>query len=175
MHYYCTSLWMINALGETSRKVTSHPEDCQPRLSQLPLLLQEDREVVHGGERIWVIRPQLCFAPCEISAVQGLGLASRAGADGLGPAGLDPPASTVGGGKKGEQRPCVWIDEKDAKYSCYHVRCTHIVQRLKTKTQRSTFQHNLGLGHLPSNLPFALVRTKKMKLKRKYPRFRPWL
>ena len=31
--------------------------------------------------------------------------------------GQDPPASTMWKGKKGEQRPWVWIDEKDAKYN----------------------------------------------------------
>ena len=73
------------ALGETSRKVTSHPEDCQPRLSQLPLLPQEHREVVHGLKRIRMIRPELRLAPCEGSALQCLGLASRDGAGGVGP------------------------------------------------------------------------------------------
>ena len=76
---------MIITPGERSRKVTSHPEDHQPRLSQLPLLLQEDREVVHGLKRLRVIGPELCFAPCETSAVQGLGLASRDGAGGVEP------------------------------------------------------------------------------------------
>ena len=38
--------------------------------------------------------------------------------------GLDPPASTMWRGKKGEQRPCVWINEKDVKHSCYHVNWT---------------------------------------------------
>ena len=74
-----------NALGETSRNVTSHPKDHQPRLSQLPLLLQEDREVVHGGERLWVLRTEVHFAPRKTSAVQGLCLASRDGARGLDP------------------------------------------------------------------------------------------
>ena len=74
-----------NALGETSRNVTSHPKDHQPRLSQLPLLLQEHREVVHGAERLRVIRPELRLAPRKSSAVQGLCLASRDGAGGVGP------------------------------------------------------------------------------------------
>ena len=47
-----------NALGETSRNVTSHPKDHQPRLSQLPLLPQERREVVHGLKRLRVIRAE---------------------------------------------------------------------------------------------------------------------
>ena len=74
-----------NALGERSRNVTSHPEDCQPRLSQLPLLQQEHREVVHGLKRLRVIRPEVRLAPCKGSAVQGLGLASRDGAGGVEP------------------------------------------------------------------------------------------
>jgi len=49
----------------------------QPRLSQLPLLPQEDRQVVHGLKRVRVIRTEVRFAPCKISAVQGLRLASR--------------------------------------------------------------------------------------------------
>ena len=32
--------------------------------------------------------------------------------------GLDPPASTMWKGKKGEQWLCVWLDEKDVKYNC---------------------------------------------------------
>ena len=74
-----------NALGETSRNVTSHPTDHQPRLSQLPLLPQEHREVVHGLKRLRVIRPELRLAPLKSSAVQGLGLASRDGAGGVEP------------------------------------------------------------------------------------------
>ena len=105
---------MIITPGERSRNVTSHPEDHQPRLSQLPLLFQEHREVVHEAERLRVFRPELRFAPNKTSAVQGLCLASRDGALGGAP-GLDPPASTMWRGKKGEQRPCVWIDEKDVK------------------------------------------------------------
>ena len=65
------------ALGETSSKVTSHPKDPQPRLLQLPLLFQKDRQVGHGGERLWVIRTEVRFVPCKSSAVQGLRLASR--------------------------------------------------------------------------------------------------
>ena len=65
-----------NALGERSRNVTSHPKDHQPRLSQLPLLCQENREVVHGAERVWMIGAKLCFAPCKGSAVQDLRLAA---------------------------------------------------------------------------------------------------
>ena len=72
-----------NALGETSRKITSHPKDHQPRLSQLPLLPQEHREAVHGGERLWVLRTEVHFAPRKTSALQCLGLASRDGARGL--------------------------------------------------------------------------------------------
>ena len=57
----------------------------QPRLSQLPLLLQERGKVVHGGERVRVIRTEVRFAPCKSSAVQGLRLASRDGTGGVGP------------------------------------------------------------------------------------------
>ena len=75
-----------NALGETSRKVTSlQPKDPQPRLLQLPLLPQKPRQVVHGGERLWVIRTEVRFAPCKSSAVEGLRLASRDGTGGVGP------------------------------------------------------------------------------------------
>ena len=51
----------------------------QPRLSQLPLLLQERGKVVHGDQRVWVIRTEVRFAPCKISAVKGLRLASQDG------------------------------------------------------------------------------------------------
>ena len=57
----------------------------QPRLSQLPLLFQKDRQVVHGGERVRMIRTEVRFAPCKISAVEGLRLASRDGTGGVGP------------------------------------------------------------------------------------------
>ena len=77
----------------------------QPSLSQLPLLLQEQRQVVHGGECVRVIRTEVRFPPCKSSAVQGLRLASRDGTGGVGPAGLDLPASTIWKGKKGEQWP----------------------------------------------------------------------
>ena len=59
-----------------------------------------------------MIRTEVRFAPCKSSAVQGLRLASRDGTGGVGPAGLDPPASTMWKGMKGGQRPCVWTDEK---------------------------------------------------------------
>ena len=75
-----------NALGETpSRKVTSLHERPQPRLSQLPLLPQEQRQVVHGGERGRMICTKLCFLYCKSSAVQGLCLASWDGTGGVGP------------------------------------------------------------------------------------------
>ena len=77
----------------------------QPSLIQLPLLLQEQRQVVHGGQRGQMIRTEVRFLYCKSSAVQGLRLASRDGAGGVGPAGLDPPASTMWKGKKGGQRP----------------------------------------------------------------------
>jgi len=73
------------ALGETCSKVTSHPKDPQPRLLQLPLLFQKDRQVGHGVERGRVIRTEVRFAPRKISAVQGLRLASRDGTGGVGP------------------------------------------------------------------------------------------
>ena len=76
----------------------------QPSLSQLPLLPQELSQVVHGDQRVWVIRTEVRFAPCKISAVKGLRLASQDGTGGVGPAGLDLPASTMWKGKKGEQR-----------------------------------------------------------------------
>ena len=74
------------ALGETSGKVTSHPKDPPPGLSQLLLLPQEVRQVVHGAERVRVIRAEVRFAPCKSSAVQGLRLASwDDGIGGVGP------------------------------------------------------------------------------------------
>ena len=81
------------------------PQRPQPRLSQLPLLPQEHGKVVHGMKRVRMIRTEVRFAPCKSSAVQGLRLASRDGTGGVGPAGLDPPASTMWTGKKGGQRP----------------------------------------------------------------------
>ena len=72
-------------LGETSGKVTSHPKDPQPRLLQLPLNFQKDRQVGHGGQRVRMIRTELCFPPCKSSAVEGLCLASRDGTGGVGP------------------------------------------------------------------------------------------
>ena len=97
--------WSNQKCEAPSRKVTSHPEDRQPRLLQLPLLPQEVRQVVHGAERVRMIRTEVRFAPCKSSAVQGLRLASRDGTGGVGPAGLDLPVSTMWKGKKGEQRP----------------------------------------------------------------------
>ena len=47
------------------------PQRPPPGLSQLPLLPQEPGKVVHGGERLWVIRTEVRFAPCKSSAVQG--------------------------------------------------------------------------------------------------------
>ena len=51
------------------------PEDPQAHLSQPPLPPQEQREVVHRGQRVRVIRPEVRFAACETSAVEGLRLA----------------------------------------------------------------------------------------------------
>ena len=93
----------------------------QPSLSQLPLLLQERGKVVHGGERVWVIRAEVRFAPCKSSAVQGLRLVSWD--DGVGGVGPRPGSAceyyvTMWERKKDEQWPCVWTDEKDVKYNC---------------------------------------------------------
>ena len=59
----------------------------QPRLSQLPLLLQEQRcKVVHGLKRVRMICTEVRFAPCQSSAVQGLRLATwDDGVGGVGP------------------------------------------------------------------------------------------
>ena len=65
----------IKSLGETSTTVTSHPEDPQPHLLELPLLPQEIRQVVHRAQRLRMIRPEVRFTPCKRSAVQGLRLA----------------------------------------------------------------------------------------------------
>ena len=68
--------WSNQKCEASSRKVTSLHERPQPSLSQLPLLLQERGKVAHGGQRVRMIRTELCFEPCKSSAVQGLRLAS---------------------------------------------------------------------------------------------------
>jgi hypothetical protein len=78
--------WSNQKCEASSRKVTSHPKDPPPGLSQLLLLPQEVRQVVHGAERVRVIRAEVRFAPCKSSAVQGLRLASwDDGVGGVGP------------------------------------------------------------------------------------------
>ena len=78
--------WSNQKCEAPSRKVTSlQPKDPQPRLLQLPLPVQKDREVVHGDQRVRMIRTELRFVPCKSSAVQGLRLASRDGTGGVGP------------------------------------------------------------------------------------------
>ena len=77
--------WSNQKCEASSRKFTSLHERPQPSLSQLPLLPQERGKVVHGGERLWVIRTEVRFAPCKSSAVKGLRLASRDGTGGVGP------------------------------------------------------------------------------------------
>ena len=79
--------WSNQKCEASSRKVTSlQPKDPQLRLLQLPLLPQKPRQVVHGGERVWVLRTEVCFAPCKRSAVEWLCLASwDDGVGGVGP------------------------------------------------------------------------------------------
>ena len=115
---------MIITPGETSRNVTSHPQ-------RLPAPPQPASPAAAGAPRgcSWT---EACagesprVAPCAPQDIGGAG--PRPGVSGWrgwsGAPGLDPPASTMWRGKKGEQRPCVWINEKNVKYSCYHVNCT---------------------------------------------------
>ena len=56
------------------------PQRPQPGLLQLSLLLQEKGQVVHGGERVRVLRSQLGLADFQGSAVQPFSLAARDGA-----------------------------------------------------------------------------------------------
>ena len=119
----------IKLLGETSStKVTSHPgrpsappHPASPAATGAELGCSSSRaspddsprgalpslpELGHGGPPPGVFRD---------------------GTGGVGPAGLDPPGSTMWKGKKGEQRPCVWTDEKDVKYNrtSYRGTCAH--------------------------------------------------
>ena len=179
------------ALGETSGKVTSHPKDPQPRLLQLPLLFQKDRQVGHGGERVRVIRAEVRFAPCKRSAVQRLRLASWD--DGVG--GVGPQAwirlwvlcDHVGKEERWTMALCLdWW--KRCQIQLCHVRCTHnskLIQSLKNKTQRSMSWHvqqNLDVSHLRSNLP-VVKKSKLRKQKessnntgkqKESPGFKPW-
>ena len=74
-----------NALVKRPRRSPLSIQRPQPSLSQLPLLPQEVRQVVHGLKRVRMIRTEVRFAPCKSSAVQGLRLASRDGTGGVGP------------------------------------------------------------------------------------------
>ena len=158
------------ALGETSGKVTSQPKDPQPRLIQLPLLPQEGSQVVHGGERVRVIRAELCFAPCKRSAVQGLRLASwDDGVSGVGPAWIRLWVLCDHVGKEERWTMALCLDWwKKCQIQLCHVRCTHnskLIQSLKNKPQRSMSWHvqqNLDVSHLRSNLPVV----KKSKLRK---------
>ena len=109
------------ALGETSGEITSHPEDPQPRLSQLPLLPQELSQVVHGLKRVRVIRAEVRFAPCKSSAMQGLRLASwDDGTGGVGPQAWIRLRVPCGKGRKvgNGLEFGLMTDEKDVKYNC---------------------------------------------------------
>ena len=125
---YGTSIWMIITLGETSRNVTSHPKDHQPRLSQLPLLPQEHREVVHGLKRLRVIRPELRLAPRKSSAVQGLAWRLGMAPGGVGPQAWIRLRVPCGEGRKVNNGLVFGSDEKDVKLHFYmfvhHVNCT---------------------------------------------------
>ena len=51
-------------------------------LFQFPLRLEDESEIVHGFERVRMMRAQLRFAACERFALQLCGLAARGGAVG---------------------------------------------------------------------------------------------
>ena len=179
------------ALGETSGKVTSHPKEPPPGLSQLPLLPQEVRQVVHGGERVRVIRTEVRFAPCKSSAVQGLRLASwDDGVSGVGPQAwirLWVLCDHVGKEERWTMALCLdWW--KRCQIQLRHVICTHnskLIQSLKNKTQRSMSWHvqqNLDVSHRRSNLP-VVKKSKLRKQKessnntgkqKESPGFKPW-
>ena len=54
----------------------------RPGLFQFPLRLEDESEIVHGFERVRMMRAQLRFAACERFALQLCGLAARGGAAG---------------------------------------------------------------------------------------------
>ena len=118
------------------------PQRPQPRLSQLSLLPQKPCKVVHGGERLWVIRTEVGFAPCKSSAVQGLRLASRDGTGGVGPQAWVRLRVPCGKGRKvGNGLEFGLMKKMSSKVHLYHVRCTHnsmLIQGLKNQTQSST-------------------------------------
>jgi hypothetical protein len=75
-----------NALVKCSGRPPLSIQRPQPSLSQLPQLFQEHGKVVHGDQRVRMIRTEVRFAPCKSSAVQGLRLASwDDGVGGVGP------------------------------------------------------------------------------------------
>ena len=111
----------------------------QPRLSQLSLLPQEVRQVVHGGQRVRMIRTEVRFAPCKSSAVQGLRLASRDGTGGVGPQARIRLRVPCGKGRK--VATALSLDWwKRCQVQLYHVNA-HIIQNLKNQTQSSTSWH----------------------------------
>ena len=109
----------------------------QPRLSQLPLLLQEHGKVVHGGERVRMIRAEVRLVPCKSSAVQGLRLASRDGTGGVGPQAWIRLRVPCGKGRKVGNGLEFGLMKKMSS-TIVPCKCTHNSQSLKNKTQSST-------------------------------------
>ena len=107
----------------------------QPSLSQLPLLPQEQRQVVHGLKRVRMIRTEVCFPPCKSSAVEGLRLASRDGTSGVGPQAWIRLRVPCGKGRKVGNGLEFGLMKK---MSSTIVPCKCIMQNLKNKTQSST-------------------------------------
>ena len=128
----------------------------QPRLSQLPLLLQERGKVVHGLKRLWVIRTEVRFAPCKSSAVQGLRLASRDGTGGVGPQARIRLRVPCGKGRKVGNGLEFGLMKKMSS-TIIPWKCTHNskLEESNAKFDELTFQHNLDVRHRRSNLPFA--------------------
>ena len=66
---------------DSARKATSrHPKDLGPASSNLPLLLQDNGQIVHRDEGVRVLGSQLGLAAFQGSAVQPFRLAARGGA-----------------------------------------------------------------------------------------------
>ena len=129
--------WSNQKCEASSRKVTSLHERPQPSLSQLPLLLQERGKVVHGDQRVRMIRAEVRFAPCKSSAVQGLRLASRDGTGGVGPQARIRLRVPCGKGRKVGNGLEFGLMKKMSS-TIIPCKCTHNSQSLKNKTQSST-------------------------------------
>ena len=128
----------------------------QPRLSQLSLLFQKVRQVVHGSKRVRVIHTEVCFAPCKSSAVQGLRLASRDGTGGVGPQARIRLRVPCGKGRKVGNGLEFGLMKKMSS-TIIPCKCTHNskLEESNAKFDELTFQYNLDVRHRRSNLPFA--------------------